>query len=244
LGLYPPNRNLSSRLDKKATRGYPLDMTEEQIWQVVNYNDGLVQKATLDWCKKHRYMKQDWISVGYMGAYHAVETYRAGHGAGLSHWMWMLIHQQLNKAWRREEAQATHKISTVPNSNTRTYEQKSFLTDPRKGMTSQTNHGSNDSTEESYFDNQETSVLEEFGSTQEFEEDTAHDMDVERNWRLMSPYLLLLDEKDQYILREYYWEGRTFAAIGKDLGMSRSGANLRFQNAIKKIQKMLQKEMA
>jgi RNA polymerase sigma factor (sigma-70 family) len=202
-------------------------MTEEQIWQVVNYNDGLVQKATLEWCKKHRYMKDDWISIGYIGAYHAVETYKAGHGAGLSHWMWMLIHQQLNKAWRREEAQATHKISTVPNSNTRTYEQKTFLSDPRK-MPEEDEDGD-------FF---------EHSITSEFEDETANDLDVERNWRLMSPYLLLLDEKDQFILREYYWEGRTFAAIGKDLGMSRSGANLRFQNAVKKIRKMLQKEMA
>lgn len=218
-------------------------MTEEQIWQVVDYNDGLVQKATLEWCKKHRYRKEDWISIGYIGAFHAVKTYKAHHGANLSHWMWMLIHQMLNKAWRREEAQATHKISVKENSNTRVYEQKSFLSDPRKGMTSQTNHGANDATEESYFDNQETNALEEVGSTQEFEDESVNEMDVKRAWDQLEPYLLLLNEKDQYILREYYWEGRTFASIGKDLGISRSGANLRFHNAIKKLRGIWQKEM-
>lgn len=211
-------------------------MTEEQIWQVVDYNDGLVQKATLEWCKKHRYRKDDWISVGYMGAYHAVETYQAGHGANLSHWMWMLIHQQLNKSWRREEAQATHKISVIPNTNRRIFEQKSFLQDPRKvkdntfRSSDPESGGDND-----YF---------EMSITEEFEDDTVNEMDVARAWESLEPYLLLLDEKDQYILREHYWEGRTFASIGKDLNISRSGANLRFHNAIKKLRKVWQEEMA
>ncbi|HXK39391.1 MAG TPA: sigma-70 family RNA polymerase sigma factor, partial [Candidatus Paceibacterota bacterium] len=95
-----------------------------------------------------------------------------------------------------------------------------------------------------YLARQDSNIFDDFGQTQGFEDDATHNLDVERNWRLMSPYLLLLDEKDQFILREYYWEGKTFAAIGKELGMSRNGANLRFHNAIEKIRKMLQKEMA
>jgi RNA polymerase sigma factor (sigma-70 family) len=209
-------------------------VTPEQIWQVVDYNDGLVQKATLEWCKRHGYKKQDWISVGHMGAYKAVETYRTGHGAKLSHWMWLIIHQQLNRAWHREEAQATHQIRGGGRDGARrTYEQKTFLTDPRKigGHTD----GDIDSDDTDFF---------EQAITQEFEEDTVTDLDVERAWKVLEPYLLLLDEKDQFILREHYWEGRTFAAIGADIGLSRQGANLRFHNAVKQLQTIWQKEMA
>jgi RNA polymerase sigma factor (sigma-70 family) len=224
-------------------------VTPEQIWQVVDYNDGLVQKATLEWCKRHGYKKQDWISVGYMGAYKAVETYRTGHGAKLSHWMWLIIHQQLNRAWHREEAQATHQIRGGGRDGARrTYEQKTFLTDPRKvgilHASKGTSSGADQLEDRDYFEDKETNVFEELGADQQFEEDTVTDLDVERAWKVLEPYLLLLDEKDQFILREHYWEGRTFAAIGADIGLSRQGANLRFHNAVKQLQTIWQKEMA
>lgn len=45
----------------------------------------------------------------------------------------------------------------------------------------------------------------------------------------------ILNEQQKYILHQYYWEGKTYNDIGKELGMSRQGVLQNIQSAFKKV---------
>lgn len=204
-------------------------MEPEQAWQVVEYNERLVSASVLDWCKRNGHQYDDYISAGYEGAHRAVQTYDPSRKTKLSFWMWKLIQNECNSAWHREERKSTYRTSYPPKGKKgkRTYEWNTFPAGPRY-----VNEG--DESELSVFD---------IRLAEEFEDDLIHELDVEQAWEDMEPYLLQLNETDQGIIRDHYWGGETFEAIGKKLGMSRAGANLRFWNAIGQIREALREEM-
>jgi len=195
-------------------------LTEEQAWQVVDYNEKMVYKIVSSWCHHHGYDTADWESIGFIGAFQAVMTYDPTK-ARLSTWMYPIVKNHLNKAWVKENRGDYQTLPGDTGVSYRKYVQRTFVTHPTPD---------NIEKDADFF---------EYSLTEEFEDDLAHRIDTQDAYARIKPYLFRLTEEQQDLIYNHVWKEETFSVIARRLGMSREGVRLRYEKALSDVRKMM-----
>lgn len=201
----------------------PEGLTQQEAWDVVMDNTGLVKKVTDDFTSRWSEREfDDFLSVAYIAAHQAVMTYDPSKATKLSYWMWIVIQHALASEATKVSRQTGMAVHTEEGKRAYTrYETPSDFT---------TTLHSDDATLPER--DQESRALAEEG----FEDDLVDLLSDAQDWERVSVAILTaLDEREQRVLELHYFEGKTFPEVGKALGVSQQRAHQIKARAIQKL---------
>jgi RNA polymerase sigma factor (sigma-70 family) len=207
---------------------FPVTTSREAAWQVVLENDGLVKKATNDWCRLHSdRVFEDFIGEAYIAALRAVEIHDPSR-AELSTWMYRLIQQHLNKEALKESRQ-TQIVS-------RDEEGKFHSREMSIPVLFEDSPPEEDAPQGWAYASQPKIISEP-----SFEDDLVDRIVTDENWLQVSMVILeKLTPVEQEVLSQHYFEGMTFEAIGAERGVSRQRIDQIHKKALGKIREALE----
>lgn len=206
-------------------------LTNEEAWEIVLENEGLVKKVTDAYTRRHPALDfEEWYSAALIAAQGGVMTYDPGRGAQLSTHLWTCIWNGLRKAQQSEQT-AYRRISVA---GKRIYQQFEVLVDGRFPIDDTDIEGRESFNDVGlhYFDGR----IDE-GS--DFEEDLVERLDDEAAIAEITEALDKLEPEERMYVELHDAEGMSFRQIGEQVGLAHETVRIRYRSGLTKLRDAL-----
>lgn len=207
-------------------------MDDATAWKVVLENVGLVKKATDRFCRSYSgRIFEDLYPEALMGAHRAAKKFDPNRGR-LPAQLWWGAWNGLTHAWQKDQRQLGILRKPVGEDGKRTleYDQKVYLTDPRRSSWKRPGGQGEHEQDEDWFERTQ--------AEESFEDDLISRLSAETE---VEPYLDEIStwpERNQDIFFQRILEERTLADIAADYGLTRERINQIVKEGLAKLRKL------
>lgn len=209
---------MSGRIPERSPEG----LTQQEAWDVVLDNMGLVKKVTDRFTRRYSSREFDeYLSMASIGAMKAVMTWDSSKASKLSSWMWRIITNELQSASLAESRQ----VGIV--TEDREFTQYEISTDfvPPDG------------------EDQESMSAVVAASEESFEEELVQTLSDARDWEKVSVALVTeLTPQEQDIIERHFFQDESFREVGEAIGLSGQRAHQIYTRALRKLRRVLEQD--